>query len=275
MNTILDVKNLSIFTDAQPGGSEPNILVNSVDFHVNPGEVLGVVGESGSGKSLSCLALLGLIDGSLKTRGTLRFSGRTFFLDDPGSLRDLRGKKIGAVFQNPRDCLNPVRTIGAHFYEVLRKHGVKRAEDPRRQVAKMLEAVGVGDPAGRLAQYPHQLSGGLCQRVMIALALVARPELLIADEPTTALDTTVQAQVLDLIDEIRTREGMGVIFVSHDLGVIADIADRVAVMRRGTIVETSECADLFHRPSTPYARSLVKSLPHPNRHISQGSGAHG
>ncbi|WJS05470.1 ABC transporter ATP-binding protein [Roseibium aggregatum] len=265
----MKVTDLTIRTVGDKGFHEQKMLVNGIDFHVNPGEVLGIVGESGSGKSLSCLSLLGLTGRSLKSAGQLHFSGQTYSLEDPDALRALRGKKIGAVFQNPRASLNPVRTIGAHFFEVLDRHG-EGGGNRKSQATALLEAVGIGEASRRLEQYPHQLSGGMCQRAMIALALAARPRLLIADEPTTALDTTIQAQVLDLIDEIRTKDGMSVIFVSHDLGVIADIADRVAVMRCGTIVETSACTTLFSSPATPYARSLVNSISQARRNGPDG-----
>ncbi|POF28316.1 ABC transporter ATP-binding protein [Roseibium marinum] len=254
MNALVKAEGISIRSN---GLDQGQALVHDLSFHIERGEVLGIVGESGSGKSLSALALVGLLDQPLQATGVLRLKGQSFQLNNASSLARLRGSDIGMIFQDPRASLNPVRTIGAHFLETLRTHRSLDRSGCREEAIGLLEEVGIGDPDKRLLQFPHHLSGGTCQRVMIALALAARPKLLIADEPTTALDTTVQAQVLDLIDRLREEEGMAVLFISHDLAVIADISDRVLVMRHGQQVETLTNEALFSAPAEDYTRSLV------------------
>ena len=252
MNALLRVEALGV-----AGRSGQPVLVHDVRFGLADGEVLGIVGESGSGKSLTCLALAGLLDRSLAARGSLEVDGVYHDLAATPGLAALRGATLGMIFQDPRASLNPVRTVGAHFDEVLRRHGRDTASVRRDRAMALMESMRIPAPRQRLRQYPHELSGGLCQRLSIALALAARPRVLIADEPTTALDTTVQAQILDLIDLARADHGMAVILVSHDLAVVSELADRLLVMRRGRVVETAGLVEIFERPQTPYARRLV------------------
>ena len=252
-DTLLEAANISIRPRQRVSD---RWLVDSVGFELNRGEVLGLVGESGSGKTLSTLALLGLAGARLDVTGALRFDGECFDLSAPDRLRPLRGARIGMIFQDPRLSLNPVRTIAGHFRELWPgRHG--SGPSVRQRSADLLHSVGISDPDRRLRQYPHELSGGMCQRVMIALALATEPTLLIADEPTTALDTTVQAQILDLIDTLRRERGLSVIMISHDLAVISEIADRVAVMRHGRMVETGSQTAIFNNAQSAYTRSLV------------------
>ena len=252
MADVLRVENLSV---AAHGGAVP--LVQDVGFSLAAGDVLGVVGGSGSGKSLTCLALAGLLDPTLTSRGHLHVDGIDYDLAAPAGLRSVRGSVLGMIFQDPRAALNPVRTVGAHFDEVLRRHGTHGARRRCAEAADLMDAVRVPDARQRLRQYPHELSGGLCQRISVALALAARPRVLIADEPTTALDMTVQAQILDLIDAVRDERGMAVILVSHDLAVICELAHRVLVMQAGRAIETADLCDLFEAPRMPYTRRLV------------------
>ena len=232
-------------------------LVERASFTLRRSEVLGIVGESGSGKSLTALALLGLASANLRVSGQLLFDGEGYDLSSPQSLKPLRGPRIGMIFQDPRLSLNPVRSIGSHFRELRPGARSNALGLSRDDAAGLLASVGVPDPAKRLKQYPHELSGGLSQRVMIALALATAPDLLIADEPTTALDTTVQAQILDLIDELRTKRGMSVILISHDLAVVSELADRVAVMRRGQVLESGRTQTIFENARNDYTRRLV------------------
>ena len=249
---VLRVENLSV---AAHGGAVP--LVQDIGFGLSAGDVLGVVGGSGSGKSLTCLALAGLLDPALSPRGHLDVDGIGYDLAAPAGLRSVRGSVLGMIFQDPRAALNPVRTVGGHFDEVLRRHGTHGARGRRAEATDLMDAVRVPDARQRLRQYPHELSGGLCQRISVALALAARPRVLIADEPTTALDMTVQAQILDLIDSVRDERGMAVILVSHDLAVICELAHRVLVMQAGRAIETADLCDLFEAPRMPYTRRLV------------------
>ncbi len=252
MTLALCVQDLAI--TARHGGP---CLVRDVGFALADRQVLGIVGESGSGKSLTCLALAGLLDRSLVARGTLTVGGVRYDLSSAARLRALRGVTLGMIFQDPRASLNPVRTIGAHFDQVLRRHAPNTGTGRRCRMLELLDAVRVPAGTQRLGQYPHQLSGGLCQRISIALALAAHPRVLIADEPTTALDTTVQAQILDLLDGLRAEHGMAVILISHDLAVISELADAVAVMQDGRIVESADLPALFDAPQSPYTRRLV------------------
>jgi oligopeptide transport system ATP-binding protein len=237
--------------------------VNSVSFRVEKGETLGIVGESGSGKSVTCHSLLGLIPrppGRIEG-GRAMFGGVDLLNCHPGTLRRIRGKRISIIFQDPMTSLNPYLRIGDQLIEPLLIHErMGRPEAWKRGVA-MLAEVGIPDGEARLRSYPHQLSGGMRQRVMIAMALITRPDLLIADEPTTALDVTVQAQILDLIKREQQRLGMAVVYISHDLSVIAGFCDRVLVMYAGRIVESAGTDEIFNRPKHPYSQALQKSRP--------------
>jgi oligopeptide transport system ATP-binding protein len=237
--------------------------VEGVSFEIAPGEILGLVGESGSGKSVTCLSLLGLLPrppGRLVS-GSARFGGIDLLNCDPKMLASLRGRRISMVFQDPMSCLNPCLRVGGQVIEPLLIHGLSDRREAWKRGMEMLDAVGIDNPERRMRQYPHEFSGGMRQRVMIAMALIARPELLIADEPTTALDVTVQAQILDLIKGLQRELGMAVIFISHDLGVIAGLCDRVLVMYAGRVVEAAAVRPLFRQPRHPYTRALQRSIP--------------
>jgi len=236
--------------------------VDGVSFEVVKGDALGLVGESGSGKSVSTLALLGLLPShSSSVTGSAVFAGQELIGTPDRQLRSVRGAKVGMVFQDPLVSLNPVLTIGRQITETVRTHlGLSRAAADQRAV-ELLDLVGIAAPARRVHAYPHELSAGMRQRAMIAIALSCQPDLLIADEPTTALDVTVQAQILEVLDELRRRRGMAVLLITHDLGIVAGRADRVAVMYAGQIVEEATTADLFARPSHPYTQGLFASVP--------------
>ncbi|WP_245440115.1 ABC transporter ATP-binding protein [Mesorhizobium sp. Z1-4] len=237
--------------------------VNGVSFHVEEGELLAVVGESGSGKSVTMMSLLQLLPmpPAEVTAGTAMFQDRDLVRLSPNEIRDVRGARIGFIFQDPMTSLNPVFTVGFQIMEPLRKHmGLSKAQ-ARKRAAELLELVGIPSASDRLDDYPHQFSGGMRQRVMIAMALACDPKVLIADEPTTALDVTVQAQILELVRELRQKLGMAIIWVTHDLGVAAGIADRIMVMYGGQIVEQAPIAELFDRPRHPYTEALLESLP--------------
>ncbi|MBX7258494.1 MAG: ABC transporter ATP-binding protein [Candidatus Hydrogenedentes bacterium] len=237
--------------------------VDGISYSVEQGETLGIVGESGSGKSVSSLSLLGLIPmppGSIES-GVAHFDGIDLLSCSSARLRGIRGKRISMIFQDPMTALNPYLTIGAQVMEPLRIHERCSRGEAHRRAVEMLEAVGIRDADRRMRAYPHQFSGGLRQRVMIAMALITRPQLLIADEPTTALDVTVQAQILDLIKRLQRELGMAVILITHDLGVVAETCDRVLVMYAGRIVESSPAEALFDKPQHPYTEALMASLP--------------
>ncbi len=243
-----------------------NGVVRAVDgasFSIERGETLGIVGESGSGKSVTCYSLMGLIPqppGRIED-GTALFDGTDLLHAPPARLRALRGKRIAMIFQDPMTSLNPYLRVSDQLIEPLLIHEKISKADALARGLAMLEAVGINDAPRRLYQYPHEFSGGMRQRVMIAMALITRPELLIADEPTTALDVTVQAQILELIRKLQRELGMAVIFVTHDLGVVAGLCDRVQVMYAGRIVESTDTRTLFKSPLHPYTRALQRSIP--------------
>jgi len=236
--------------------------VSDVSLDLRRGETLGLVGESGSGKSVTALSILRLVmpPGRI-TDGRIVFDGRDLLTLDESVLRTIRGRRIGFVFQEPMVALNPVYTIGQQIAETLSVHGLARGATARAKAIEWLEAARVPDPHRRAGEYPHQLSGGLRQRAMIALALCAEPSLVIADEPTTALDVTVQAEILDLLRDLRAKLGLALLLITHDLGVVAEMADRVAVMYGGRIVEEGPVADVFRTPAHPYTRGLIACLP--------------
>jgi peptide/nickel transport system ATP-binding protein len=242
--------------------------VQDMELTIAPGETVALVGESGSGKSVTSLSVMGLLpkkvgriaEGTLKLR---RKNGNVVELSqlDDESLRQIRGNDIGMVFQEPMTSLNPVYTIGEQIAEPIRIHMGKSRRDAAADAVRLLADVGIPDPARRATQYPHELSGGMRQRATIAMALACDPKLLIADEPTTALDVTIQAQILDLLQKLQRERGMGILFVTHNLGVVAEIADRVAVMYAGRIVETGPVAEVFAHPRHPYTKGLLRSVP--------------
>jgi peptide/nickel transport system ATP-binding protein len=261
MTRVLDVENLRVsFPDMGKGRVYP---VDGVSFTLDRGETLALVGESGCGKSLTSLALLRLVPapGRIEDGSAIRLGETNVLALEGDPLRRIRGRRIGMIFQDPMTSLNPVYTVGYQIAEgVLAHFDVSKAE-ARQRALTLLQEVGIPDPAARLDAYPHQLSGGMRQRVMIAIALSAEPEILVADEPTTALDVTVQAQILEVLDRLRESHGMAVLLITHDLGIVAGRADRVAVMYAGQIVEEAPTDRLFARPSHPYTQGLFSSVP--------------
>ncbi|MFC7754507.1 ABC transporter ATP-binding protein [Tsukamurella soli] len=251
---VLAIAGLTI---AGPAGD----LVRGLDLEVGPGEIVALVGESGSGKSLTGRAVLGLLPPGLTATGAVTLTGEPVIGRRDRDLRRLRGPGAAMVFQEPQTALNPAQRVWRQIYEVLRAHARVGRAPARATAVELLAAVGIPDPHARADWYPHQLSGGQRQRVVIALALAARPALLIADEPTTALDVTVQAQILRLLRELRETRGLAVLLITHDLGVVADIADRVAVLRRGELVEQAPVDELFARPASEYTRRLLAAVP--------------
>lgn len=235
--------------------------VIDVSFHVDAGRTLCVVGESGSGKSVTALSIIRLLQPGRIAAGVIRLDGRNLMELADRDMERVRGAGIGFVFQEPMTALNPLFTIGSQIIETLRVHGRVTRHSARSRAIELLEAVSVPEPHRRVDDYPHQLSGGLRQRALIALALACEPKLLIADEPTTALDVTVQAQILDLLKDLQQRLNLGVLLITHDLGIVAEMADRVAVMYAGRIVEQSPVKPLFSDPKHPYTRGLLASVP--------------
>ncbi len=237
--------------------------VDGVSFSLERGETLGIVGESGSGKSVTCYSIMGLIPqppGRIES-GSALFDGTDLLRCSPAEARAIRGKRVAMIFQDPMTSLNPYLRIADQLMEPLLIHEKISKADARRRALEMLEHVGINDAARRINLYPHEFSGGMRQRVMIAMALITKPELLIADEPTTALDVTVQAQILELIKRMQQQSGMSVIFITHDLGVVSGLCDRVQVMYAGRIVETADVRTLFYQPRHPYTRALQRSIP--------------
>ncbi|WP_341282656.1 ABC transporter ATP-binding protein [Paenibacillus sp. FSL H8-0537] len=264
---LLEVKNLhtSFKTDK---GVIPS--VNGVSFSVEEGETLAIVGESGCGKSVTSLSIMGLIasPGSI-TGGEIALQGRDLVKLSRKELRKLRGNEMSMIFQEPMTSLNPVFTIGNQLSEVFRVHQGSSKAEARQKSVDMLERVGIANASKLVRQFPHQLSGGMRQRVMIAMALACEPKLLIADEPTTALDVTIQAQILDLISTLSKKQQTGVILITHDLGIVAEMADRVVVMYAGEVVEEASVIDLFAAPKHPYTVGLLGSLPRMDEHREQ------
>jgi peptide/nickel transport system ATP-binding protein len=252
---LLEVDHLSIYF-------RDHAVVKDLTFSVGAGEVLGLVGESGSGKSLTSLSILRLLDPAARVEGAIRFEGTDLLRLKPEQMRHYRGRKMAMIFQEPMTALNPVMPVGRQIAEAIETH---QPELSRRQVREAvleaMKAVAIAEPEERLGDYPHQFSGGQRQRLLIAMALVNRPSLLIADEPTTALDVTVQAQILLLLKSLQQRNGLGMLFISHDLAVVAQVADRVAVMRRGMLLETGTRDQVFLDPRHAYTRSLLGAVP--------------
>ena len=261
MTPLLDVTDLRITFRRDNGPSI--VAVDGVSFTVSAGEVVALVGESGCGKTLTGLALPGLLPpgAQLDAATHIRFKGTDLAGLSEGELRGYRGRRIAMIFQDPLTSLNPVMRVGAQIAEAIRAHQPVNRADARQRAIALLGEVGIADPAERVDSYPHQLSGGMRQRVMIAIALAGEPELLVADEPTTALDVTVQAQILELLDRLRVSRGMAVLLITHDLGIVAGRADRVIVMYAGRIAETTATPALFARPAHPYTRGLFASIP--------------
>ena len=260
---LLDVKNLRVDLPTERGLLH---AVRGIDFHVNRGEMLCLVGESGCGKSMTALSLMRLIPdppGRI-VGGAVRLAGTDLTGLDERSMRAIRGNRISMIFQEPMTSLNPVLSIGRQIAETLTVHRHASGREALERAVEMLRLVQIAEPERRIAEYPHQLSGGMRQRVMIALALACRPEVLIADEPTTALDVTIQAQILALLGDLQRRLGMGIVLITHDLGIVAESCDRVVVMYAGRKVEEAATVDLFDRPLHPYTRALMASMPSMN-----------
>ena len=259
MEPLLKVENLTTVFDARPS---PVVAVNDVSFEIRKGETLGLVGESGSGKSVTAFSIIRLVQEPGKiTGGRVFFDGKDLLALPEEEMRQVRGAGIGFVFQEPMAALNPVMRVGAHIAEALIVHGMASRSDARARAVELLRAVRIVKPEERVDDYPHQLSGGMRQRVMMAIALACKPPLVIADEPTTALDVTVQAQVLELLREMKREFDLSLLLITHDFGVIAEMADRVAVMYRGRIVEQAAVRDIFRNPQHPYTKGLLASIP--------------
>lgn len=260
---VLEVRDLHIRLRTD---NEPVTLLEPVNLTLAPGRVLGIVGESGSGKSLTCSAILQLLDPRrIDVSGTVRLQGRELNATSDREMQRIRGKEIGCIMQNPMNAFTPVYTIGAQFVETLRTHTGLSRRQAKEQAIAALTRMNLPEPASLMRKYPFQLSGGMLQRVMIAISMCLRPALLIADEPTTALDVVNQLRVLRELDRLRTECGTSILLISHDLGVISQLADEVAVMQKGRIVEQADVYELFDQPVHEYTRLLLQARPHPLR----------
>ena len=256
---LLEIKNLTVSFDTSVGEF---FAVRGIDLHVNEREVLAIVGESGSGKSVAMLAVMGLLPGTATVKADyMRFRGVDLLRLAPEEKRKIIGRDIAMIFQEPMASLNPCFTIGFQIEEMLQQHTDLDGTARRRRAVELLTAVGIADPAERLASFPHQMSGGQCQRVMIAMATACNPILLIADEPTTALDVTIQKQILDLLMKLQAEHGMGLIMITHNMGVVAETADRVLVQYKGRKMEEAGVLELFESPKSPYTQALLSALP--------------
>jgi peptide/nickel transport system ATP-binding protein len=257
--SLLEVTDLKVSFNTSDGVVQ---AVRGISFNVDPGRTLGIVGESGSGKSVTSLAIMGLHPpGTAKISGKIWLDGQELISSTKEAVRSLRGRKMAMIFQDPLAAMHPFYSVGAQIVEAYRIHHDVSKATARRHAIDLLDRVGIPQPKSRVDDYPHQFSGGMRQRAMIAMALACEPKLLIADEPTTALDVTVQAQVLDLLDELRQSHNMAMILITHDMGVIAEAADEVAVMYAGQIVESAPAVELFDRPEHPYTEALLSALP--------------
>jgi peptide/nickel transport system ATP-binding protein len=263
-DTLLQVRGLTVgFPSAHsPNANGPNTVVNGLDFDLARGGALGIVGESGSGKSMTSLAIMGLLPKGAERTGTITFDGTELTALPERAMRSYRGDRIAMIFQDPLSSLNPYYTVGTQIMEAYRSHrsGVTRRQ-ARAVAIEAMERVHISDAARRVDHYPHQFSGGMRQRVMIAMTLSMEPELIIADEPTTALDVTVQAQILDLLAEIRSDTGAGLILITHDLAVVSEVTDHIVVMREGDLVEQGPAERIFTDPQAPYTRMLLDAVP--------------
>lgn len=256
---LLDVRGLRI---AIPGRDGEKVAVSNVDFEVARGEVLGLVGESGSGKSLSMLSVMGLLPRSMQVSGSIRFDGQELLGLPARQMRSIRGKRIAMVFQDPMTALNPVMTVGAQISEALHLHNPSLSRRAlRARSVELLELVSIPMPERRFDQYPHEFSGGMRQRVVIAIAVANDPELLIADEPTTALDVTIQAQIVEIFDRLRREKGLAIVLITHDLGLVAGLADRVTILYSGRVAERGEIEPVFRHPRHPYTAGLLAAVP--------------
>ncbi|PAF18914.1 peptide ABC transporter ATP-binding protein [Terribacillus saccharophilus] len=260
MEKILEIDDLHVHFSTYGGTVQ---AVRGVNLYLNKGETLAIVGESGSGKSVTSNSIMQLIpspSGKI-VRGSIRFKGKDLVQTSKKEMRAIRGVDISMIFQDPMTALNPTLTVGDQLTEGLKQHSSVSIGKAKKKAIEMLRLVGITNPESRLKQYPHQFSGGMRQRIVIAMALICEPDLLIADEPTTALDVTIQAQIMELFKEIQDKTGVSIILVTHDLGVVARVADRVAVMYGGKIIETGDKDDIFYRPQHPYTIGLLQSVP--------------
>ena len=256
---LLSVEHLTTVFDL-PAGPVP--AVDDVTFEIRPGEILGLVGESGCGKSVTALSIMRLVQPPGRiAKGSVQFRGRDLLPLSESAMREVRGADIALIFQEPMTALNPVFTVGDQIAETLRVHGRGDRREARNKAIELLRAVRIPDATARVDDYPHQLSGGMRQRVLIAIAIACRPALVVADEPTTALDVTIQAQILDLLRDMRSAMNLSLLLITHDLGIIAETADRVAIMYAGRIVEQGPVREIFHHPRHPYTRGLLASIP--------------
>jgi len=263
MSAVLTVKNLKVELNR-----DHKALVNHISFEIAPGEIVALVGESGSGKSLTALSIMRLLPDAIAiSDGAVEVGDKNLFYLPEARMNTIRGKRITMIFQEPQSSLNPVQTIGDQIYEVFALHQQLNRKQAAPKIHSLLEEVGIPDPATRIGWYPHQLSGGQKQRVMIAMALACEPDLLLADEPTTALDVTIQKQILDLLKSLCKKRQLAVLLITHDMGVVAAMADRVAVMRQGEIVEQNTCKEFFHSPQHEYSQQLIKALPDINNFL--------
>jgi peptide/nickel transport system ATP-binding protein len=267
--SVLSVQDLSVRFETEDG---PVQAVNAVSFDVEPSEVLAIVGESGCGKSVTAMSLLGLLPDSAVVSGRAEFGEEDLLACPLPQLRRVRGREIGFIFQDPMTSLNPVLTVGRQIGEVLRRHLGMSRKQARERTVELLDLVGIPAAERRVNQYPHQLSGGMRQRVMVAMAISCNPKVLIADEPTTALDVTIQAAVLDVLRDVRERLSMAIVLITHDLGVVADIADRVIVMYAGQKVEEAKVDELFAHPQHPYTLGLLGAVPRIGVTAANGGG---
>ncbi len=256
---VLEVRDLSVDFGVDKKWVPAAIGLN---YEVRAGEVLAIVGESGSGKSASSMALLGLLPANSRVSGSVKLAGKELLGDNEANIRTVRGKDVAVIFQEPMTALNPVYTVGSQIVETIRLHNEVSPDEAKQRALRMLDLVELPDPEKAFKSYPHQLSGGQRQRAMIAQSLSCDPKLLIADEPTTALDVTVQAEILDLMRNLRNKLDSAIVLITHDMGVVADLADRIAVMRRGLIVETGTAQEIFHNPQHEYTQALLAAVPH-------------
>ena len=266
-NNVLEIKNLRTTFSTMQGKAD---AIRGVDLHVKENEILGIVGESGSGKSVTMKSVMGLLPRSAKVRvDALCYKGEDLTKKTEKQLQKYRGKEMAMIFQDPMTALNPLRTIGYHLTEVIRRYRKVSMKEAEAIAIEMLRQVGIPSPEERMKQYPHEFSGGMRQRVIISMALCCEPSLLIADEPTTALDVTIQAQILELLKQLKKDRGMSVVLISHDMGVMANMCDRIAVMYGGVLVEEGTVDEIFYQPKHPYTKDLLRSIPRPE--ITKGS----
>ncbi|MBC7635574.1 MAG: ABC transporter ATP-binding protein [Acetobacteraceae bacterium] len=269
MENLISIRGLTVAFDGVPA-------LRGIDLDVQPGEAVGLVGESGCGKSVTWLAALGLLPGHAAVGGSVRLGGQELLGAPAQTLDKVRGGRVAMIFQDPASALNPVIRVGRQVEEALRLHRGLTGAAARAEARRLFEQVGIPDPAGRLNSFAHEMSGGQNQRVMIAMALAGRPDLLIADEPTTALDATIQAQILDLLRRVQQDHGMALVLISHDLGVVADLCSKVGVMYAGRMIEDGSADQIFQSPSHPYTRGLLAALPEmigPRRRLEAIQGA--